>query len=144
MDGRRVERVIFTGEHVDKNLTEAAVELSTGVRYLGLSIEHGGEGLAHLLRRNYGVAAQLFYKPEQVEPGDFILSFSEKGSWQNSAGQCLPLWDPSLKFRFRLPEALEIGTVDEEQLIALLYAARALKKEQLEVVSIFRNDGEKE
>ena len=136
-DPREV-RIAITGRHMTPALAEITQDFAIRYRHVILDVSTGGEELARMLRREYGISLLLQPAAEQLEQADVLLLFHPREDLTRTNPICYGLysgghegWTESL---WQLPAALEKCDVPEgcaEQLLAALYAAGVLSLEDI-------------
>ena len=127
----RRKTAVLRAEYVSPAVYRAAAVLAGRVRYLALEVERGGEELARQLRQRFGLCTGRVGEPAVT------VSFS--GMPQ---GEVICLGQDCQRFQqiaYALPEGLLEPWPASEQLLAVLFEAGEIKKEQIRVKTIAPN-----
>ena len=127
----RRKTAVLRAEYVSPAVYRAAAVLAGRVRYLALEVERGGEELARQLRQRFGLCTGRVGEPAVT------VSFS--GMPQ---GEVICLGQDCQRFQqiaYALPEGLLEPWPASEQLLAVLFEAGEIKKEQIHVKTIAPN-----
>ena len=130
-DLRRATAVL-RADCADAAVYRAAAVLASRVRYVTLQVDAGGEALAEALRRRFGLCAG------SVEGAALTVSFG--GAPEHSAVICLGEdCGRYQRLTYEMPEGLLDPWPVSEQLLAALYQAGEIKKEEIRVKTIAPN-----
>lgn len=127
----RRKTAVLRAEYVSPAVYRAAAVLAGRARYLALEVERGGEELARQLRQRFGLCTGRVGEPAVT------VSFS--GMPQ---GEVICLGQDCQRFQqitYALPEGLLEPWPVSEQLLAVLFEAGEIKKEQIRVKTIAPN-----
>ena len=127
----RRKTVVLRAEYASPAVYRAAMVLAGRARYLALEVERGGGELAQTLRQRFGLCTGRVGEPAVT------VSFSDA-----PAGKTICLGE-DCQFRqqvtYALPEGLPEPWPVSEQLLAVLFEAGEIKKEQIRVKTISFN-----
>lgn len=130
-DLRRATAVL-RADCADAAVYRAAAVLASRVRYVTLQVGAGGEALAEALRRRFGLCAG------SVEGAALTVSFG--GAPEHGAVICLGEdCGRYQRLTYEMPEGLLDPWPVSEQLLAALYQAGEIKKEEIRVKTIAPN-----
>ena len=127
----RRKTVVLRAEYVSSAVYRAAVVLAGRARYLALEIERGGEELARQLRQRFGLCTGRVGEPAVT------VSFAGM-----PAGNAICLGEDCQRCQqvtYALTEGLLEPWPVSEQLLAVLFEAGEIKKEQIHVKTISFN-----
>lgn len=127
----RRKTAVLRAEYVSPAVYRAAVVLAGRVRYLALEIERGGEELARQLRQRFGLCTGRVVEPAVT------VSFAGMPE-----GNAICLGQDCQRFQqvtYELPEGLLEPWPVSEQLVAVLFEAGEIKKEEIRVKTIAPN-----
>ena len=127
----RRKTAVLRAEYVSSAVYRAAAVLAGRVRYLALEVERGGEELARQLRQRFGLCTGRVGEPAVT------VSFSGMPE-----GNAICLGEDCQRFQqitYALPEGLLEPWPVSEQLLAVLFEAGEIKKEQIHVKTISFN-----
>lgn len=125
--------VAFAAARVTAELARAVWEAAASVRRLTLAVDGGGEELALALRRELGAAVRLV--PRDAETDAAVTLCFDEGPLP-ARGTVLPLYSPTLRVQYGLPEGIAAPGCAENELLAALLRCGAVRPEELGVRSV--------
>ena len=127
--------VALCAAQVTRAYAAAAEALAREVRYVLLCTERGGWELSRKLCRTLGAAAPTEPSCAQAEGADILLRFDEWGDVSAARGLVLPLYNPAMRVEYA-DDRVGAAGAQTEQLLAALYAALALRAEDIRVRAV--------